>query len=139
MTTIPDAPISPQEWEWVKGLIQEVQRQEERESFAKQLFQWDLAVKEFRKLENKRFVLSEPNQIDLQFHAVCLHAMLAIGHSLIIQSNGFEKSELAQFGVTHEQIAAYVEELKQSYREWHHGFTDTEITEATNKIFGASA
>jgi len=139
MTMITHDSISPQEWEWVKGLIDEVQRQEQRENFAQQLFQWDLAVKEFRKLEHKRFVLAEPDETDFRFHAMCLNAMLAIGHSLILQSRAFEKTELAQFNVTHQQIIAYVDDLEQSLREWHHGFSQKDITDAQAKIFGVSA
>jgi len=135
--------ISREEWSWVEDLIHEVNREVQQEvrraTFARNLFQWDLAVRQFRKIEQRRLLLQKPTELDLQCHAICLHALLAIGHALVLASKGFQAEELDELGVKREEIAAYVAELEQSLREWHHGFSETEINQAREKLFGAKA
>ena len=135
----PHEEITQQEWEWVHEMIGEVERQGRREDFARWLFQWNFAVREFRKVEQRRIVLGSPNEFDMRFHALCLHSLLVTGHALILQSHDFNAEELKQFGVAHDQIEACVAELEQSFREWHHGFTEAELTEARTAIFGAAS
>jgi hypothetical protein len=131
--------ITREEWAWVEDLIKDVAREEESGLFAQKLFQWDLAVKQFRKIENKRIVLGTPKPIDLQFHALCLHGLLAIGRALVIDSRRFKPDDLVKFQIKHEEIEAYVEELEQSLREWHHGFTEGELAKVREAVFGAKA
>ncbi|MBI3851319.1 MAG: hypothetical protein HY298_13745 [Verrucomicrobia bacterium] len=131
--------ITREEWAWVEDLIKDVAREAESDLFAQKLFQWDLAVKQFRKIENKRIILGTPKPIDLQFHALCLHGLLAIGRALIIDSRRFKPDDLARFKIKHEEIEAYVEELEQSLREWHHGFTEDELIKVREAVFGAKA
>src|SRR5438132_7615831 len=126
--------ITPQEWEWVHEMIGEIERQEKREDFARWLFQWDFAVKGFRKVAQRRIILGRPTDADWRFHAICLHDLLATGHALILRSRDFDAAELKQFNVSHEDIEAYVAELEQSFREWHHGFTETEVSNAQQAI-----
>jgi len=128
--------ISPNDWQSVQDLIEEVQREEQCAIFAKTLFQWDLAVKMFRKVEMKRFIIGTPNELDFKFHAICLGALVSLGSALSFSARGFAVEELQKFNVTRDQIEAYVEELKQSFREWHHGFTKPEIKSLKNLIFG---
>ncbi|MEQ1853120.1 MAG: hypothetical protein ABMA01_16195 [Chthoniobacteraceae bacterium] len=131
--------ISREEWTWVEDLITDVAREEQSGLFAQKLFQWDLAVKQFRKIEMKRIILGTPGTIDLHFHALCLHGLLAIGRALIIDSKRFTSEELTKFQIKHEEIEAYVEELGQSLREWHHGFNDAELKRVRETVFGAKA
>lgn len=135
----PASSITPQEWAWVQELIQEVQRQELREAFAKGLWEWDLAVRQFRKVEMRRVITGPPTEADLLHHAVCLHALLALGKVLILEARKFSDAELTVFGVAHGHIAAYVAELEQSLREWHHGISEAELNAARLRIFGAAA
>ncbi len=128
--------FSPSEWDWVQSLIHDIEKSEKREEFAKFLFQWDLAVKEFRKMEQKRLLLQEPTETDLRHHAICLHMLLAMGHFLVSLAEDFSESDLAKFDMRHAQIKAYVEELEENFREWHHGFTEAEMTQLQSAIFG---
>ena len=131
--------ITRDEWAWVEDLIKDVAREEESDLFAQKLFQWDLAVKQFRKIENKRIILGAPKTIDLQFHALCLHGLLTIGRALIIDAKRFNPDDLVKFQIKHEEIEAYVEELEQSLREWHHGFTESELKRVREAVFGAAS
>jgi hypothetical protein len=135
-----DAPrISREHWAWVRGLIRDIEREEQRDEFLKQLFQWDLAVREFRKVEMSLMIMGQPDENDFHCHAICLHSLLALGHSLAMLSAEFNPAELAHCRVEHPDIDAYVEELEQSYREWHNGFSVEEIKAAEVKIFGGAA
>ena len=130
--------ISPEEWSWVQGLIQDVQRLEQRDTFAKNLFGWDLAVQQFRKVEMKRIILGSPTENDILHHKICLHALLTIGNAIVLDAKRFSDEELAALKVTRQQIAAYVSELEQSYREWHHGISEAELAKVRESIFSAA-
>ena len=134
----PQENISPEEWAWVRDLIHEVQQEEKRDSFVKSLFEWDLAVRQFRKVELKRIILASPTENDILHHALCLHALLAIGNALLLEGKKFSDEQLAIFKVSMSQMAAYVAELEQSFREWHNGISEVELTKARQVIFSAT-
>ena len=132
-------PISPAEWAWVQDLIQDVRHEERREEFARELFQWELALRKFRQVEERLLLHAEPSAQDLHRHASCLHGLLAIGHRLLTAAPGFTAEELARIGATHDSITATVEDLRISLREWHHGISPDELMTAREAIFGAQA
>lgn len=84
-------------------------------------------------------ILGNPDEKDFHFHAICLHSLLAIGHSLILLGEEFEQKEFEHTCVEHAHIEAYVQELEQSFREWHHGFSSQEVAAVEEKIFGGEA
>jgi len=130
--------ISKEHWTWVRDLINEVEREEKRDEFLKRLFQWDLAVKAFRRAEMALIILGNPDENDFHDHAICLHSLLAIGHSLIMVGAEFKEEEFEHLQVRHANVSAYVEELERSYREWHSGFRAEEIEAAKSKLFGGA-
>lgn len=131
--------ISQEEWQWVHDMIRDIEREEQRDQYLSSLFQWGLAVRQFRKVEIKRMILGNPDEADFDYHAMCLHALLAIGTALKMNVGQFEREDLIKFHVEPEHILCYVQELEQSFREWHHGFTPQELGAAKAKIFGATA
>jgi hypothetical protein len=142
MNTTPDLPrleISHEEWAWVHDLIQDVQAQAERDSPVKTCGEWEMALREFRKIEMKRMVLGSPTEKDRLSHGACLHALLATGKVLILEILKFPDGELASHGVTLEQIAAQVEELEQTVRESNHPFSDAELDRVRGKLFSGPA
>jgi hypothetical protein len=126
-------------WQWMREMIEDVESDQERDAFVRSLFQWDFAVAQFRKVEQKKVILQEPTELDLRFHAMCLNALIARGHALVLASRAFTEDQLAAFKIHREDITSYVEELERSFREWHHGFADAEIRKASESIFGAAA
>lgn len=135
----PQENITPEEWAWVRDLIQDVQQEEQRDSFVKSLIEWDLAVRQFRKVEMRRIILGSPMESDILHHALCLHALLAIGNALLLEGRKFSDEQLSVFKVSVSQVAAYVAELEQSFREWHHGVSETELAKTRQSIFGAAS
>lgn len=131
------APITPEEWSWVQALIHDVRHEERREAFARELFQWELAVGKFRQLEERWLLHGTPTEEGLHNHAACLHGLLAIGHRLVLAAVGFSADELSRIGVTSERVTATVEDLQISLREWHSSFSPEELVTAREAIFSA--
>src|SRR4051812_19689326 len=95
--------ITIAEWGWVEGLIREVSREGESTAFARKVFQLDLAMRQFRKIEHKRIVIGSPTAAHLDLHARCLEGLLTIGRALVLGSGQFQPDELARFGINHEE------------------------------------
>jgi len=143
MATVARAPgqagFSTEEWAWVEGLIRDVSREEQTDLVARKVFQWDLAVRQFRKVEHERIVLGTPVPADLEGHARCLEGLLMIGRALILACRQYTAEELRRFGIRHEEAEACVAALEQSFREWHHDFSQEHLEEVRNALFGAKA
>jgi transcription termination factor NusB len=137
--TFDEERITQEEWVWVRGLIEDVARDDARIRFVQALFQWDLAVKQFRKVEQKRIIHGAPTAVDFHFQALCLHALLAIGRALILESKRFDPADLERLQIKNEEIESYVEELEQSLREHHHGFRADELDRVRRKVFGCAS
>ena len=137
--TFDDPGITREEWDWVRSLIADVERESERDAFVGSLIRWDMAVKQFRKMEQKRMLLQAPTEVDVLCHKVCLHALLTLGNALLIDVRKFSEAELKCFRVRKEDVTAYVQELEQTFREWHHGFGTEEIRAVQQSIFGGAA
>ena len=133
---LPLSGVTSQEWKWVQDLIRDVQNQEKCEAFVTCCGGWHLAVQQFRKVELHCVILQSPGEDDLLAHAACLHALLAVGNLLLIEARKLEKNVLSSLGFSVEQLAAYVEELESSLREWHHSLSEAELSAARVKIFG---
>ena len=119
----------------MEGLIREVARQNNGDLLARKLFEWDLAVRQFRKMELKRMIQGTPTTVDLEYHALCLHALLSVGHGLRLEAERSDPEQLARFEIKPEEIAAYVEDLEQSFREWHHGFSEQDLENVRRAVF----
>ncbi|SRR6266852_3407050 len=129
--------ITAEEWAWVEGLIRDVSREEQTDMLARKVFQWDLAVRQFRKVEHERIVLGSPTSTDFEGHARCLEGLLMIGRALVLACGQYTPEELGRFGIKHEEPEACVEALEQSFREWHHSFSEEHLEEVRKALFGA--
>jgi hypothetical protein len=142
--TIPDvvAGITPEEWKYTRDMIAECAAEqasdERREDFARRFFQWDLAVRYFRKMEMKRMIHGEPSEMDYRCQALLLHTLAAGGHAFVMLSKTFSPEELSVMGLKHEDIVAYVEELEQSNREAQCVLSPAELEIIQRQVFGAA-
>ena len=124
-----------EEWAWVEGLIRDASREARTESLARRTFQWDLAMRQFRKVEHERMVLASPTARDLEGHARCLEGLLMIGRALVLACKQHAPEELGRFGIKHQEPEACVAGLEQSFREWHHSFSEEHL-ERVRQAFG---
>src|SRR5205807_8843209 len=102
-------------------------REERTESLARRVFQWDVAVRQFRKVEHERVVLAPPTPADLEGHARCLEGLLMIGRALLLACKQHVPEELDRFGIKEEEVQACVAALEQSLWEWHHSFSEEHL------------
>ena len=134
-----DLQFSSQDWAPVRQLIEEVQEQEKQEQFAATLFQWDLVVRFFRRVEKTHMLDREPTQQDLQYHKAFLNALLSVGEFLAISAEKFSNEDLKPFRIGKEDLLAYLRELEHSYSEWHGELSDARRQDLSQKIFGGAS
>src|ERR1043166_5779281 len=142
MNPLPDLAqeaLAPDEWGWVHDLILDVERGEQGLAFIGKYGEWDLAVRQFRKVETRRITLGQPNERDWLWHAACLHGLLSKGKLLLLEATKLSERDLSLCNVTRKEIEAYVADLEQSLREAHHDFSESELAKAREKIFCAAA
>jgi hypothetical protein len=124
-----------QDWAPVKDLIEEIQQQE---LFAAAFFQWDLVVRYFRRIEKAHFLDQEPVPDDLRYHKAALLALLGVGQYLMLASDRFSDEDLVSFGITKENMLAYIRELEHTYIEWHGELNDETRADLNQRIFGGA-
>lgn len=133
--------IAPHHWRWVEGLIADIEADNAAQCFHAALaaVRWHVAIQEFNKLEVERMALAEPTLNDLRGHKYCLDKLIAAGE---IIANAIEEAGdagLQGYNMTLADFTAYIDDLRQRHREWHHEFTGAEVLAAQTKIFGATA
>ena len=84
-------------------------------------------------------VLREPDEMDLRFHATCLHSLLAMGEALASWSRSLDAEALADVQIAHDDLQASVEDLKLGLREWHHSCPPDELRRLQEIVFGGPA
>jgi hypothetical protein len=133
--------ITPKEWQWVRDLIADLERDGNRETCIKltQLYgAWTVAVRMFRLVERERMFLGEPSEQDLQLHALCLYGLLTLGQSLRIAVDGL-REELEKLEFNFANLEAYLWELRASLHEWHaDGYSGEELETLRQRIFAAA-
>jgi hypothetical protein len=127
------------DWQAVQTLIEEIGQDQNQDLFKRSLVEWQLAVRQFRKVELHQMVLREPDETDLRFHAICLRSLLAMGETLEVWSRSLDAEALADIQIGHDDIRALVEDLKLGLREWHHSYPPEELKRLQNIIFGGTA
>ena len=96
-------------------------------------------MRQFRRVEHERIVLGSATPADFEGHARCLEGLLMIGRALVLACRQYAPEELGRFGIRHEEPEACVAALEQSFREWHHSFTEEHLQEVRKALFGGKA
>lgn len=135
-----DFQISREDWAPIQALLEEVQEQERQEHFVAALYQWDLIVRLFRRIERERLIDRPPTKTDLRYHKFLLHTLLGIGNFLEIQAARTPSDELKKnFGIRREDLAAYLRELEDTYNEWHGEIEPRRLEDLKAAIFSVKA
>ena len=137
-TAATPAGITAHEWAWVRALIQDVMREREREDFVTAYAEWNLAIRQFRKIEDERIILNEPTAEDLLEHEACLAGLVEQGRNLVRQATKLTDAELAALHIARENLEAGLWSLQQDWDVRHHQFSEAELEAARRKIFGAT-
>jgi len=131
-------PVSTQQWEFVKRLLQDLEAEETREALGSHFGQWKLSIKAFRRVEALRMTLSEPTDLDLAFHKACVAELIAFGTLLDISAGGHQDDDLAKHGIERRGIKALLAELQNTYDEWHGQGPEPRIHDLQQRIFNAA-
>jgi hypothetical protein len=95
---------------------------------------WFKKIELFRKGEDQRMFLQDPNADDLAIHKSLLQRLIADGDHLLllIQQVGFPTN---LEGVNPEDIAAAVETLRDTYRGWHEPVSSERRIQILKEVF----
>jgi hypothetical protein len=130
--------ISASEWEFVQDLIRDLEAEEDRLQIASLFGQWRLSLKAFRRVESTRMFHSDPTEEDRKFHLLCVTHLISFGTMLDLAASQHSEGDLANHGLRREIISAMVDDLRNTYDEWHGLVPEERIEELTNQIFNVS-
>lgn len=137
-TCLTSEPVSTQQWEFVQGLLRDLEAEENREALGSHFGQWSLSIKAFRRVAALRMTLIEPTELDLLFHKACVADLIAFGTILDIAAATHRNEDLAKHGIDRNVIKAVLADLQNSFDEWHGQVPPHRIKELQQRIFNAS-
>lgn len=137
-TTAKIEPVSTQQWEFVKRLLQDLEAEETREALGSHFGQWKLSIKAFRRVEALRMTLIEPTDLDLAFHKACVAELIAFGTLLEISASEHQDDDLAKHGIERRVIKALLADLQNTFDEWHGQVPEPRIHDLQQRIFNAA-
>lgn len=129
--------ISPGDWEFVQSLLHDLQAEEDREQIASLFGQWRLSIKAFRRVEERRMIRNKPEPLDLMRHKACVTNLISFGTVISIAAKEHTDEELAQHGLRKDVIDSIVQDLHNTFDEWHGQVPDRRIEELNQRIFNA--
>jgi hypothetical protein len=137
-TAATNEPISSGQWEFVKGLLHDLEAEEIREALGIHFGQWRLSIKAFRRVEALRMTLAEPTELDLAFHKACVTDLISFGTLLEIAARDHQDEDLAKHGIERRVIKAILADLQNTFDEWHGQVPDSRVRDLQEKIFDAA-
>ena len=127
-------------WDYAWFLIGEIEETAMSQHPIAMVHKWDSAVRLFRQMEERQLFEQEPQEIDLRNHEALLFTLIGRGQRLQLLLDRFTDSELAALDINKADLAAYIQELKDTYLSWHGPELEPERkAELQQKIFGGSA
>src|SRR6266704_3553029 len=108
-----------EDWAPVWILIDELKRIEQGEHWAGPIYQWDLLVRLFRAIEQRKLIENEPTKTDLKIHQALLHALIDLGEHVLFRIKRITDEELSYFGINRENLSAYIRDLQDTYLMFH--------------------
>lgn len=130
--------LSAGDWRFVQSLLRDLQAEEHREQIAYVFGQWVLSVSAFRRVESARMVAEVPTELDLLFHKALVADLISVGTMLIIATRAHDKGRLAGRGVRPGVIMAMVQDLHNSFDEWHGQVPEARLEALRDTIFHAA-
>jgi hypothetical protein len=130
-------PESP-DWVAVKILIDEVEEEisARRSHLLFRVNAWILAIRIFRRIEERKLILSEPAPRDTEYHKAFTALLCGQGQVLLIELKRHEEIDSHNIGVPFEDIAAQVDELRYDYESRYGDMTLARRTDILREVFG---
>ncbi len=130
-------PESP-DWVAVKILLDEVEEEiaARRSHLLFRVNAWLLALRIFRRIEERKFILSEPAPRDNEYHKAFTALLYGQGQILLIELKRHEEIDSHHIGVPFEDISAQVEELRYDYESRYGDMTPSRRKDILQEVFG---
>ena len=131
-------PESP-DWVAVKILIDEVDEEitARRSYLLYRVTAWMLAVRIFRRVEERKLVLAEPAPGDIEYHRAFTSLLLGHGDFLLMELRRHEEIDTVHIGVRFEDVAAHVEDLRYDSISRYGDMTKARRADILREVFGA--
>jgi hypothetical protein len=125
------------DWVAVKALLDEVDEGivARRSHVLFRVNAWLLAVRVFRRVEERRIVLGEPAPRDFEYHRAFASLLIGHGEILLLELKRHEEIEPEHIGVRFEDIAAHVQDLRYDQRSRYGGMTIERRDEILQEVF----
>jgi hypothetical protein len=126
------------DWAAVKILIEEVEEEiaTRRSHLLFRVNAWLLALRIFRRIEEKKLILSDPVPRDQEYHKAFTAMLLGQGELLLLELKRHQEIDSVNIGVPFEDIAAQVEELRYDDRSRYGGMTPERRNQILREVFG---
>ena len=114
-------PQTPDTEAWAHAwfLVHELERMGMTKRRIAMLHKWDSAVRLFRQIEQRQLFEQDPRKIDLQIHEALLTTLIGLGQRLHLLIQPLNDAELASSDIKRADLAAYIQELKDTFLGWH--------------------
>jgi hypothetical protein len=137
-TILKSESVSTEHWEFVKGLLHDLEAEEICEALGCHFGQWRLSIKAFRRVEAVRMTLMVPTELDLAFHKACVAGLISFGTILDISASHHRDEDLAKHGFERKAIKAILADLQNTFDEWHGQVLESRIEDLNKRIFDAA-
>jgi hypothetical protein len=130
--------VDERDWSAVRLLVEELEQElaERRNHLLFRITAWYFALKVFKRVESNKVVLKEPLERDTKYHKAMLAFLRGCGEMLLVELGNHQDIDPQRVGITYADLAAMIEELKMSEREWYGDMTKDRRTEILTNVFG---
>lgn len=143
---VPDTKLQPEfeyrvderDWSAVRLLVEELEQElaERRTHLLFRITAWYFALKVFKRVESEKIVLRPPAERDSKYHKAMLAFLRGCGELLLVELSSHQEIDPATIGIGFADLAAMVEDLKITEREWYGDMTKSRRAEILNDVFG---
>ncbi len=132
--------VDERDWSAVKLLVEELEQElaERRNHLLFRITAWCFALKVFKRVESEKMVVGQPLERDSKYHKALIAFLRGCGEVLLVELGAQQEIDSMQVGFSYADLAAMVEELKISEREWYGDMTKERRAEILNDVFGTS-
>jgi len=130
--------VDERDWSAVRLLVEELEQElaEKRNHLLYRITAWYFGLKVFKRVESEKMVLRQPVERDSKYHKAIIAFLRGCGEVLLVELSTHQEIDPVRVGINFADLAAMVEELKISEREWYGDMTEERRVEILNNVFG---
>jgi hypothetical protein len=132
-----DYKVDERDWSAVKLLVEELEQElaERRNHLLFRITAWYFAVRVLKRVQTEKMVMREPSERDFKYHRAMVAFLRGCGEVLLVELSNHQEIDPQKVGIAYADLAAMVEELKISEREWYGDMTPARRAEILNDVF----